>query len=54
MTFPITRKRRLRTRYGTAARLVTNGIDSGFAPYELRRRLIDEQVRPWFATRVSG
>jgi adenosine deaminase len=29
--------------------LVTNAVMSAFAPLELRRRIIDEQVHPWFA-----
>ena len=32
-------------------RLVTNAVTSGFAPYEVRRRVLDEQIRPWFAGR---
>ena len=32
-------------------RLVTNAIESGFAPYEVRRRVLD-QVRAWFAVRA--
>jgi adenosine deaminase len=34
-------------------RLVTNAVDSGFAPHHLRRRVIDQQIRPWFATEVA-
>ena len=29
--------------------LVVNAIESGFAPYEVRRRIVDLQVDPWFA-----
>jgi adenosine deaminase len=32
-------------------RLVTNGLMSGFAPLEERRRIRDDLVRPWFAAR---
>jgi adenosine deaminase len=30
-------------------RLVTNAVGAGFAPYEERRRIIDDVIRPWFA-----
>ena len=30
-------------------RLVTNAVAAGFAPYEERRRILDDVVRPWFA-----
>jgi adenosine deaminase len=29
--------------------LVSNGVSSAFAPIETRRRIIDTQLRPWFA-----
>jgi len=32
-------------------RLVVNAIEAGFAPYEVRRRIVDELVDPWFAGR---
>ena len=32
-------------------RLVTNAVAAGFAPYEERRRILDDVVRPWFADR---
>ena len=32
-------------------RLVTNAVAAGFAPYEERRRILDDVVRPWFAGR---
>lgn len=34
-------------------RLVVNAIASGFAPYETRRRLIDDVVKPYFADRPA-
>ena len=30
-------------------RLVTNGVMSGFAPLEVRRNIVEQQVRPGFA-----
>jgi adenosine deaminase len=33
------------------ARLVTNAVEAGFAPYEERRRLLDDVIGPWFAGR---
>ena len=30
-------------------RLVTNAVSASFAPIETRTRIIDGQVRPWFA-----
>lgn len=33
--------------------LVTNGIMAGFAPLKVRRRIVDEQVRTWFASRAD-
>ncbi|MEO6570705.1 MAG: adenosine deaminase, partial [Ilumatobacteraceae bacterium] len=34
-----------------AERLVVNGVMAGFAPIEVRRRIVDRQIRPAFATR---
>ena len=31
-------------------RLVTNAVAAGFAPYEERMRILDDIVRPWFAS----
>jgi adenosine deaminase len=45
---------RVATTFGLTAaetrRLVVNAIDSSFAPYEVRRRIIEQQVDPWVAT----
>jgi adenosine deaminase len=38
---------------GEIERLVTNGIMAGFAPLDVRRALVDKQVRPWFSSRTS-
>jgi adenosine deaminase len=35
-------------------RLVTNAASSSFAPYATRRRIIDEQIAPWFASAVEA
>ncbi len=34
---------------GDAERLATNAIGAGFAPYDVRQRVIREHVRPWYA-----
>ena len=34
-------------------RLVTNAIEAGFAPYEERRRIVDDVVRPAYAALAS-
>ena len=34
-------------------RLVTNAIEAGFAPYEERRRIVDDVVRPAYAELAS-
>lgn len=31
--------------------LVVNGVMSGFAPIEVRRQIVEQQVRPGFANR---
>ena len=33
--------------------LVVNGVMAGFAPIEVRRRIVDDHVRPWFAARTN-
>jgi adenosine deaminase len=35
-------------------RLVTNAVAAGFAPYEERRRILDDVVRPWFAAQSGS
>lgn len=35
-------------------RLVVNGVMSGFAPLEVRRHIVDTQVRPGFAAAITG
>ena len=35
-------------------RLVTNAVESGFAPFEDRRRLLGDVIRPWFAAQIRS
>lgn len=34
-----------------ACRLVTNAVEAGFGPYEVRQRVLREQVLPWWSAR---
>jgi adenosine deaminase len=40
--------------WGEAERVVTNAIEAGFAPYEVRRDVLDRLVRPWFGDATSS
>jgi adenosine deaminase len=50
---PSTELQRVVTTFGLTTvetrQLVVNSIESSFAPHEIRRRIVDQQVLPWFA-----
>ena len=40
---------RVRPGWAEVEQLVVNAVDAGFAPYEVRRRIVDDVVRPAYA-----